>query len=149
MPERTPRWSPQHLDHEPRLGIAFVAATAVLLAAAAALTYRPDAAMVRHATTLVLTALIGAYAVNVATDVPWLSDGPESVDLVGLATKSVEGTRRNGTGPTVDPVCLKGALPRRAGARVGVEPLSGQDCWPQGQPRTPPYSQSGRREEFR
>jgi hypothetical protein len=29
------------------------------------------------------------------------------------------------TGPAVDPVCLKGALPRRAGARVGVVPLSG------------------------
>jgi hypothetical protein len=28
---------PTHLDHEPRLGIAFVAATALLLAAAAAL----------------------------------------------------------------------------------------------------------------
>jgi hypothetical protein len=37
------------------------------------------------------------------------------------------------TGPAVDPVCLKGALPRRAGARVGVVPLSGRDCWPQGQ----------------
>src|SRR4051812_40928632 len=31
-------------------------------------------------------------------------------------------------------------------ARIGVEPLSGRDCWPQGQPRTPPYSQSGRHE---
>ena len=81
---------PQHLDHEPRLGIAFVAATAVLIAAAAALTYRPDDATVAQATTVVLAALIGAYAVNVTTGLPWLSDGPEAVDVVGLATKSVE-----------------------------------------------------------
>ena len=81
---------PQHLDHEPRLGIAFVAATAVLLTAAAALTYRPDDATVAQATTVVLAALIGAYAVNVTTGLPWLSDGSEPVDLVGLATKSAE-----------------------------------------------------------
>ena len=81
---------PQHLDHEPRLGIAFVAATAALLAAAAALAYRPDDVTVAQATTVVLAALIGAYAVNVTTGLPWLSDGPEPVDVVGLATKSVE-----------------------------------------------------------
>ena len=83
---------PRHLDHEPRLGIAFLAATAVLLATAAALTYRPDDATVAQTTTVVLAALIGAYAVNVTTGLPWLSDGPEAVDLVGLATKSVEVT---------------------------------------------------------
>jgi len=81
---------PQHLDHEPRLGIAFVAATAALLAAAAALAYRPDDATVAQATTVVLAALIGAYVVNVTAGLPWLSDGPEPVDVVGLATKSVE-----------------------------------------------------------
>lgn len=43
------------------------------------------------ATALLLAALIGAYAVNVTTGLPWLSDGPEPVDLVGLVTKSVEG----------------------------------------------------------
>ena len=81
---------PQHLDHQPRLGIAFVAATAALLAAAAALAYRPDDATVAQATTVVLAALMGAYAVNVTTGLPWLSDGPEPVDVVGVATKSVE-----------------------------------------------------------
>jgi hypothetical protein len=81
---------PAHLDHEPRLGIAFAAATAVLVGAAAALTYRPDDATVAQATTFVLAAFIGAYAVNVTSGLPWLSDGPEAVDLVGLATKSVE-----------------------------------------------------------
>jgi hypothetical protein len=81
---------PQHLDHEPRLGIALVVATAALLAAAAALAYRPDDATVAQATTGVLAGVIGAYAVNVTTGLPWLSDGPEPVDVVGLATKSVE-----------------------------------------------------------
>jgi hypothetical protein len=81
---------PQHLDHEPRLGIAFVAATAALLAAAAALAYRPDDATVAQTTTIVLATLIAAYAVSVTTGLPWLSDGPEPVDLVGLATKSTE-----------------------------------------------------------
>ena len=82
---------PAHLEHEPRLGIAFVAATALLLAAAVALAYRPDDTTVGTATALLLAALIGAYAVNVTTGLPWLSDGPEPVDLVGLVTKSVEG----------------------------------------------------------
>jgi peptidoglycan/LPS O-acetylase OafA/YrhL len=82
---------PGHLEHEPRLGIAFVAATALLLAVVVALAHRPDDATFGTATALVLAALIGAYAVNVTTGLPWLSDGPEPVDLVGLATKSVEG----------------------------------------------------------
>jgi hypothetical protein len=56
-----------------------------------ALAYRPDDATVGAATALVLAALIGAYVVSVTTGLPWLSDGPEPVDLVGLATKSVEG----------------------------------------------------------
>ena len=38
------------------------------------------------------------------------------------------------TGPAVDPVRRKGALPRRAG-RFGVEPLLGRNYWPQGQLR--------------
>jgi hypothetical protein len=82
---------PGHPEHEPRLGIAFVAATALLLAAAVALAYRPDDATVGTATALLLAALVAAYAVNVTIGLPWLSDGPEPVDLVGLATKSVEG----------------------------------------------------------
>jgi hypothetical protein len=81
---------PRHLGHEPRLGIAFVAATAALVALAAGLTWRPNDATVGQATTLLLTGLLGAYALNVTTGVPWLSDGPETVDLVGLATKAVE-----------------------------------------------------------
>jgi hypothetical protein len=43
-----------------------------------------------QAATLLLAALIGAYAVNVTAGLPWLSDHPEPVDLIGLATKAVE-----------------------------------------------------------
>jgi hypothetical protein len=80
----------QHLEDEPRMGVAFIAATALLLAVAAALTYRARQAGAAHAATLLLAALIGAYALNVTAGLPWLSDDAEPVDLIGLATKAVE-----------------------------------------------------------
>ena len=51
----------QHLQDEPSMGIAFMAATALLLAEAGALTYRPRRAGAAHAASLLLAALIGAY----------------------------------------------------------------------------------------
>jgi hypothetical protein len=80
----------QHLEDEPPMGVAFIAATALLLAVAAAVTYRPRQAGATHAATFLLAALIGAYALNVTAGLPWLSDEPEPVDLIGLATKAVE-----------------------------------------------------------
>jgi hypothetical protein len=80
----------QHLDDEPRMGVAFIAATALLLVVAAELTYRPRQAGAGCAATLLLAALIGAYALNVTAGLPWLSEGPEPLDVVGLATKAVE-----------------------------------------------------------
>jgi Na+/melibiose symporter-like transporter len=80
----------QHLDDEPQMEVAFIAATALLLVVAAALTYRPRQAGAGRAATLLLAALIGAYALNVTAGLPWLSEGPEAVDVVGLATKAVE-----------------------------------------------------------
>jgi hypothetical protein len=80
----------QHLDDEPRMGVAFIAVTALLLVVAAALTYRPRQAGAGRAATLLLAALIGAYALNVTAGLPWLSDDAEPVDLIGLATKAVE-----------------------------------------------------------
>jgi len=51
--------------------------------------------MARRVTLIVVcAAAAGAHAGLVPRHlehVPWLSDGPEPVDLVGLATKSVEG----------------------------------------------------------
>ena len=81
---------PRHLDHEPRLGAAFIAATALLVAVAAGLIYRPTDPWVGDAATLTLMALIGAYAVSVTSGLPWLADGAEPLDVVGLATKAVE-----------------------------------------------------------
>ena len=50
----------------------------------------PDRPAPHSAATLLLAALIGAYALNVTAGLPWLSDHPEPVDLIGLATKAVE-----------------------------------------------------------
>jgi hypothetical protein len=80
---------PQHLDHEPRLGVAFIAATVLLLAVTAALIYRPTASHVTNAA-LLLASLLGAYAISVTTGIPALMDAAEPVDSVALATKAVE-----------------------------------------------------------
>jgi hypothetical protein len=81
---------PQHLEHEPRLGLAFIAATAVLLAVASALICSPTSPLAAQAATLTFAALIGAYVVNVSAGIPWLSSGAEDADVIGLATKGVE-----------------------------------------------------------
>ena len=81
---------PQHLEHEPRLGVAFIAATGVLVAVAFALIYSPTSPLAAQVTTLTLAALIGAYAVNVSAGIPWLTNAAEDADVIGLATKAVE-----------------------------------------------------------
>jgi hypothetical protein len=82
---------PAHLDHEPRLGAAFVAATLVAMGLATLLAVRPTAAAILSAA-LVLAALIAAYALSVTTGIPWLAEEPEAIDGVGVATKAVEAT---------------------------------------------------------
>jgi hypothetical protein len=42
------------------------------------------------AAAVVLASLMSAYALDVTTGIPWLAGSPEPVDVVGLATKSVE-----------------------------------------------------------
>ena len=81
---------PQHLEHEPRLGVAFIAATVVLLAVAFVLIYSPTSPLAALVTTLTLAALIGAYAVNLSAGIPWLTTAPEDADAIGLATKAVD-----------------------------------------------------------
>jgi hypothetical protein len=34
--------------------------------------------------------VIGAYVVNVTSGIPWLTDGPEPADVVGLAMRAGE-----------------------------------------------------------
>jgi hypothetical protein len=81
---------PEHLEHEPRLGVAFIAATVALVAVTAALIHRPTDARSADAAALILAALVGAYAVAVTTGIPWFMEGAEPVDLVALVTKAVE-----------------------------------------------------------
>jgi hypothetical protein len=81
---------PQHLQHEPRLGVAFIAATVLLLGVAFALIFSPTSPLAAEVTTLALAALIGAYAVNVSVGIPWLTNGAEDADVIGLATKALE-----------------------------------------------------------
>jgi uncharacterized membrane protein len=81
---------PEHLEHEPALGAAFVAAAVLTLALSAGLAIRPSSAAIASLATLVLATLIAAYALSVTTGIPGLSDGPERADAVGLATKAVE-----------------------------------------------------------
>src|SRR5215212_6493860 len=81
---------PEHLEHEPALGAAFVAAAVLTLALSAGLAICPSSVAIASLATLVLAMLIVAYALSVTTGIPWLSDGPERVDAVGVATKAVE-----------------------------------------------------------
>jgi hypothetical protein len=81
---------PDHLEHEPALGASFVAVAVLTLALSAALTTHPLSAAIAYLATLVLATLIAAYALSVTTGIPWLSDEPERVDSVGIATKAVE-----------------------------------------------------------
>jgi peptidoglycan/LPS O-acetylase OafA/YrhL len=81
---------PAHVRDQRALGVAFALAAAALLAVVAALAARPDSRTTRPAAAAVLASLIGAYAFSVTTGIPWLAGSPEPVDVVGLATKTVE-----------------------------------------------------------
>ena len=81
---------PAHLDHEPRLGVAFVVAVLVLLGAGAALVQSPASPRAAHSATLVLAGLIASYAAATTVGIPLLSGEPEAVDGVAPATKSAE-----------------------------------------------------------
>jgi peptidoglycan/LPS O-acetylase OafA/YrhL len=81
---------PAHVRDQRALGLAFVLAAAALVAVVAALAVRPGSRTTSPAAAVVLASLIGAYALSVTTGIPWLAGSPEPVDVVGLATKTVE-----------------------------------------------------------
>jgi hypothetical protein len=81
---------PEHLEHERALGVAFGAAAVALVLSVVTLTARPESALARSATALLLAALIAAYLVNVTTGLPGLAGEAEAVDALGFATKLVE-----------------------------------------------------------
>jgi hypothetical protein len=81
---------PQRIQRQPRLGVAFIAATIVLVVLAVPITDTPTESWVRPAAVLGLATLIGAFALNIRAGIPWPADHAEPLDIVGLGTKSVE-----------------------------------------------------------
>lgn len=82
--------TPEHLEHEPAMGVAFIVASLLTFTLATALTLRLRSTMLAGTAAVVFAGLIAAYVLNVATGIPGLSDGPEPVDLAGAGTKAVE-----------------------------------------------------------
>ena len=81
---------PSHLDHQPRLGVAFIVAVALLVVAGAVLVHSPSSARAGQAAALLFAGLIASYAAAATVGLPVLSVEPEAVDGVALATKLVE-----------------------------------------------------------
>jgi hypothetical protein len=81
---------PEHLREEPRLGVAFIVAVALLLATGAVLVIRPAGRQVARAAALLFAGLIAAYAVSRTTGIPLLAADREAVDTVGVITNLVE-----------------------------------------------------------
>ena len=81
---------PSHMEHDLRLGLAFVAAVALLLAVGAAVTLSRGTARNANAAALLFAGLIASYAAATTVGIPPLSVEPEPVDGVALVTKLVE-----------------------------------------------------------
>ena len=81
---------PEHLRESTAAGGGFIASTVLLAVMAVALTYRSESLAAVVATTLVVAALLAAYALAVTTGVPVLHPEQESVDALALFTKAVE-----------------------------------------------------------
>src|SRR5438128_2500822 len=81
---------PEHLREAPQLGIAFILASALLLAAVAALASCPEDRRMARVAALLRTSLIASWGASRVTWIPLLQPRPEPVDLVGLVTKLVE-----------------------------------------------------------
>ena len=81
---------PEHLREAPAVGVAFVVATALLLAVAVVLAVRPDSLGAARSAALLFAGLIAGYAASRTTGLPLLEPHVEPIDAVGLATKLVE-----------------------------------------------------------
>jgi drug/metabolite transporter (DMT)-like permease len=81
---------PEHLREAPPLGIAFILASALLLAVVAALGSCPEDPRVARVAALLLTGLIASWGASRVAGLPFLQPRPEPVDLVGLVTNLVE-----------------------------------------------------------
>ena len=81
---------PEHLREAPQLGVAFVAASALLLAAATALAIRPGSLGAALGAALLLAGLVAFYTASRTTGIPLLEPRAEPLDAVGVTTKLVE-----------------------------------------------------------
>jgi hypothetical protein len=81
---------PSHMEHEPKLGLAFAVATGLLLAVGAAVVLSTATARAAQAATLLVAGLIAVYVAATTVGIPLLSPEPEPVDGLALATKTVE-----------------------------------------------------------
>jgi hypothetical protein len=81
---------PEHLREAPRVGVAFVLATGLLLAASTALAMRPDSRRAARGAALLLAGLIASYAASRTIGIPLVEPHAEPLDAVGATTKLVE-----------------------------------------------------------
>jgi hypothetical protein len=82
---------PEHLREAPQVGVTFVVAAGLLLAAATALVIRPGGLGVARGAALLLAGLVAFYAASRTTGIPLLEPRAEPLDAVGATTKMVEG----------------------------------------------------------
>jgi hypothetical protein len=73
-----------------RIGVAFVVAAGLLLAAATALAIRPGGLGAAQGAALLLAGLVAFYATSRTTGIPLLEPRAEPLDAVGATTKLVE-----------------------------------------------------------
>jgi hypothetical protein len=82
---------PEHLGEEPRLGIAFVVATLLLLALTVALRTGIQPQLSSTVAAATLAALIVAYVLSRTAGLPWLEEDAEPFDVVGVLTQGIQG----------------------------------------------------------
>jgi hypothetical protein len=82
--------APEHISEAPLLGLAFLAAAALLVALGLGIYLRPDDRQLPLLIALLSAALVAAYASSRTVGLPVLHPAPESVDAVGVITKAVE-----------------------------------------------------------
>jgi hypothetical protein len=82
--------APEHIGEAPLLGLAFLAAAALLVALGVGIYLRPDDRQLSLLIALLSAALVAAYASSRTVGLPVLNPAPESVDAVGVITKAVE-----------------------------------------------------------
>jgi len=99
---------PEHLREAPQLGVAFVVAAGLLVAAATALAIRPGSLRVARSAALLLAGLIGLYAASRITGIPLPEPRAEPLDAVGATTSWSRGSASLSPCGSVDPWATDG-----------------------------------------